>query len=160
MSVTPEFFQYLPELSVFQNVQTDRQTTYRINYASGDPGNIKTILFLHGFNGSSKSWAYQFAYFTDYTVLAIDAPGFGGSDVLDDTMASAASELAAVLLHCGINKVVVVGHSMGECWHKFLEPSIQNFVRVCSCLALTWGERCRKTHRLERRLRSGFNSGR
>jgi len=113
MSVKNRVFHHLPAPSVFQNTRTGRQTTYRIRFASDDSGEGAAVLFLHGFNGSSRSWAYQFAHFTNRTVLAVDAPGFGGSDVLDDSMTTTASEVAALIDHCGIDRVMVVGHSMG-----------------------------------------------
>lgn len=113
MHDTKNFFKNLPSLSYFKNVQSGHQTSFRLRTSSADSANNTPLVFLHGFNGSSKSWAHQFAHFTDRTVLAIDAPGFGKSDVLDNSMATTAEEIAALMHYCGITRAVVVGHSMG-----------------------------------------------
>ena len=64
----------LPELEIFKDNEYDLQISYRYQKFNQEI----PILFLHGFNGNSKSWAYQFDYFKEKrSIIAIDAPGFG-----------------------------------------------------------------------------------
>ena len=70
------FLEQLPELELFHDKELNLTMSYR--YRKED--NNIPILFLHGFNGNSKSWAYQFNFFKNKrSVIAIDAPGFGKS---------------------------------------------------------------------------------
>lgn len=77
-------------------------------------GNGPPVLFLHGLGGNALSWVRQLdALSGEYTVLAWDAPGYGGSAVRVpdvDVYATAAAQLIDAL---GIAPVSVVGHSMG-----------------------------------------------
>ena len=69
-----QLIDFLPPLSSFRNETSGTITSYRINQPEIGSIEQPTLVFLHGFNGSSKSWACQFAYFTTQTVVAIDAP--------------------------------------------------------------------------------------
>ena len=72
------------------------------------------LLLLHGFNGNSKSWAYQFKYFQNKrSIIAIDFPGFGNSDYADIDMISIAKLLRRFLLNIKITSCDILGHSMG-----------------------------------------------
>ena len=72
------------------------------------------ILFLHGFNGSSKSWAYQFKYFNNKrSTIAIDFPGFGNCTPRNMNMRTIASLFIRLLKSLNINSFHIVGHSMG-----------------------------------------------
>ena len=89
----------LPELELFQDTELNLTMSYR--YRKED--NNIPILFLHGFNGNSKSWGYQFNFFKNKkSVIAVDAPGFGKSDPADLDMKI-----------IDISECHVVGHSMG-----------------------------------------------
>ena len=107
------FIDALPPQSVFLNEASGVATSYRLQPASADKGGRPPFVLLHGFNGSSKSWACQFAAFADRQLLAIDAPGFGASHPVDGGMAAIADEVAALLDHLGIKEAVIIGHSMG-----------------------------------------------
>ena len=58
-----------------------------ISFRQQDPAVVTkttpTLVFLHGFNGNSASWKYQFSYFQSYRVLSIDSPGFGETSVFE-----------------------------------------------------------------------------
>ena len=54
-----KILEQLPELELFNDKDLNLTMSYR--YKKEDD-NIP-ILFLHGFNGNSKSWAYQFNFF-------------------------------------------------------------------------------------------------
>ena len=75
-----EIINQLPQLKIFKDNTYNIQISYRYQKFNEEI----PILFLHGFNGNSKSWAYQFDYFKGRrSVIAIDAPGFGQSDPSD-----------------------------------------------------------------------------
>jgi pimeloyl-ACP methyl ester carboxylesterase len=80
--------------------------------ASGMP-----ILFLHGFGGSTTQWKDQLEYFKgQHRVIAFDFRGHGQSDLPSDSsyaIESIAQDLEAVVDKLGVDKFVLVGHSMG-----------------------------------------------
>ena len=49
----------LPKLSIYH----DKELALELSYRHQEFDNKIPILFLHGFNGNSKSWAYQFLHF-------------------------------------------------------------------------------------------------
>ena len=113
MSENQYLMDFLPRLSSFRNETSGTITSYRINQPQIENTERPALVFLHGFNGSSKSWACQFAHFTSQTVIAIDAPGFGESQVVDGGMVAIADEVAAVIASLVTGKAVIIGHSMG-----------------------------------------------
>ena len=54
-----EILEHLPELRVYNDKEYNLNISYRFQKFDDE----LPILFLHGFNGNSKSWAYQFMYF-------------------------------------------------------------------------------------------------
>ncbi len=73
-----------------------------------------SIVFLHGLLGSSKSWAFQFEYFSrKYRVIAWDAPGFGQSDMVSVSIDAYVEALREFIAKLDQPKVFLVGHSMG-----------------------------------------------
>ena len=129
-----QFDKKLPEQSLYKNPKTGITTSYRMRKYSGtaehDP-----IVFLHGFNGNSRSWAFQFDFFTDRTIIAINAPGFGRSDVIEGGMSVIADEVAATITALVTTPVVIVGHSMGGMLAQVLAVSHSDVIRalVLSC---------------------------
>jgi len=113
MPQMPRLFEKLPTAEVFTNPATGVQTSFRLQPARGVASDPLTLVFLHGFNGSSKSWAYQFEHFKHHTVIAIDAPGFGQSGIVEGGMAAIANEVATLIRAQGFNRTFLVGHSMG-----------------------------------------------
>ena len=74
------------------------------------------IVFVHGWACDMTSWAKQVPVFAkNGQVLALDLPGHGGSDKPEIvySMDLFARSVAAVMDHAGVQKAVVVGHSMG-----------------------------------------------
>ena len=108
-----QLIDFLPPLSSFRNEASGVITSYRINQPHIENNERPALVFLHGFNGSSKSWACQFAHFTSQTVIAIDAPGFGGSQFVDGGMVAIADEVATLISSLITGKAVIIGHSMG-----------------------------------------------
>ena len=108
-----QLIDFLPPLSSFRNEASGMITSYRVNQPQIENNERPALVFLHGFNGSSKSWACQFAHFTSQTAIAIDAPGFGGSQFVDGGMVAIADEVAALISSLVTGKAVIIGHSMG-----------------------------------------------
>ena len=107
----------LPPSKLFVNKKSGTVTSYRMSDAcfevSSSEKSRPALVFLHGFNGSSKSWCQQISYFSENIVIAIDAPGFGDSHVVGDSMAVIANETASLIRNLDLGPVVIIGHSMG-----------------------------------------------
>jgi 3-oxoadipate enol-lactonase len=83
-----------------------------------DSGAGPPVLLLHAFPLSSAMWAPQVdALAGDWRVVAVDLKGFGGSSAPRDpaaySMDSYAEEILALTLHLHLDRVTVVGLSMG-----------------------------------------------
>jgi pyruvate dehydrogenase E2 component (dihydrolipoamide acetyltransferase) len=77
------------------------------------PGEGRPLVLLHGLLDDSEGWA-QLARDTDHPCLAIDLPGFGGSDSPTRPRISAyAEDVVDGLEWLGIDDCVLVGHSLG-----------------------------------------------
>ena len=107
----------LPPSKLFVNKKSGTVTSYRMSDACPEVSSIEkskpALVFLHGFNGSSKSWCQQISYFNENVVIAIDAPGFGESHVVGDSMVAIANETAGLIRDLDLGPVVIIGHSMG-----------------------------------------------
>jgi pimeloyl-ACP methyl ester carboxylesterase len=88
---------------------------YRIAYA--DEGEFdKIILFLHGLGSYFPAWKYNILELKNYfRCIAIDLPGFGKSDkkIHPGSMEFYADVILNFIHSVGINKVNLIGHSMG-----------------------------------------------
>jgi pyruvate dehydrogenase E2 component (dihydrolipoamide acetyltransferase) len=76
----------------------------------------ETALLIHGFGGDLKSWLFnQEALASQFTVYALDLPGHGGSSkqVGSGTLDEFAEDVRGFLDSLGLEKVHLVGHSMG-----------------------------------------------
>jgi len=86
----------------------------RIHYS--EKGNGTVIMLLHGYLESSEVWnGFENKLALKFRVLSVDLPGHGLSDIYGKThtmefMATAVKEL---LVHLGIKKVFLTGHSLG-----------------------------------------------
>ena len=127
-------FEKLPELQLFTNKKSENTISYRLQEPKCVNEETQTLVFLHGFNGSSKSWYYQFIYFDTHRIVSIDAPGFGASTVHQGGMPEFANEVEQLLEHLGITAAIVVGHSMGGMLAQLLAPRLSN---KCSGLVLS-----------------------
>ncbi|PMR69712.1 alpha/beta fold hydrolase [Halomonas heilongjiangensis] len=79
---------------------------------SGGP----TLVLLHGISSSAGSWARLAERLPGYRLLAWDAPGYGDSHPLANeapTAADYAERLEAWLAALGVERCVLVGHSLG-----------------------------------------------
>jgi pimeloyl-ACP methyl ester carboxylesterase len=99
----------------------DGHTVHYENYGKGP----EALVFVHGWTCNSSFWSRQIPGFTARTrVIAIDLPGHGKSDKpkTDYTMDLFARAVDAVLRDAGVERAVLVGHSMGT-------PVIREFYR-------------------------------
>ncbi|QTF92699.1 alpha/beta hydrolase [Halomonas sp. BM-2019] len=88
-------------------------------YREGNPGapdQAPTLVLLHGISSSAGSWAKLAERLPGYRLLAWDAPGYGDSQPLAmeaPTAADYAARLEAWLAGLGVERCVMVGHSLG-----------------------------------------------
>ena len=96
-------------------IYNDGTSGLKLSYRYLKNKNKKTIVFLHGYNGNSKSWAYQFKFFKhNYSLISFDFPGFGKSDDMKDPDMFKVSDLIIrALENLKIREYYIVGHSMG-----------------------------------------------
>ena len=75
------------------------------------------VLLLHGFTGSSVTWAPHLEAWQEFTTVTVDLLGHGRSDCPTDPnryrMEHGVEDLLALLDHLGIQQTAVVGYSMG-----------------------------------------------
>jgi len=77
------------------------------------PGHGRPLVLLHGLLDDSEGWT-SFAADTHRPCLAVDLPGFGGSDLPTRPRISAyAEDVVAGLEQLGVTECTLVGHSLG-----------------------------------------------
>jgi sigma-B regulation protein RsbQ len=85
------------------------------------------LVFVHGWTCDSSSWAAQVpAFAKKYRVITLDLPGHGRSDSPTDgrfSMDLFARAVEAVRAEAKVEKIVLVGHSMGA-------PVIRQYARL------------------------------
>jgi len=87
----------------------------KMSYVEAGTGD-RTIVFIHGVGGSLNNWEHNIKVFAaKYRVLAIDLPGHGNSDRPDIkySVKLHANYIYEFLKEKGIDKAILVGHSMG-----------------------------------------------
>lgn len=79
-----------------------------------EAGEGRPLVLLHGFGEDGTVWQHQFNAFPKYRLLVPDLPGSGQSELQD---AMGIDDLAKYIDHwlkaIGIEKAVLIGHSMG-----------------------------------------------
>jgi len=103
----------LPNRQLYATQETKRVISFRQKEPVDVRGRTPTLVFLHGFNGNSASWGYQFSHFQSCRVLSIDAPGFGQTSLFEGGMAGFAEAVIQMLHDLGLSSFWLVGHSMG-----------------------------------------------
>ena len=96
----------------------------RVHYENHGKGH-EAMVFVHGWTCNLSFWSRQVPAFEGKTrVIAIDLPGHGLSDKpqINYTMDLFARAVDAVLRDAGVDRAVLVGHSMGT-------PVIREFYR-------------------------------
>jgi len=84
-------------------------------YDIGDRKAKSAIVFVHGWTCNADFWKESFNAFPGKRVIALDLPGHGQSDKPKVTysMEYFARSIDAVMKEAGVEKAVLVGHSMG-----------------------------------------------
>ncbi len=79
------------------------------------PAPPPTVLAIHGITASHRAWPAVVCALPGYRVVAPDLRGRGGSNALPGPygMAAHADDVAAALAALDVERVTVVGHSMG-----------------------------------------------
>ena len=78
----------------------------RLAYREAGAG--RALLFLHGMNGNSKSWAFAFqALSPSFRVVAWDAPSCGRSDSFGDSLEDYVAAVKALIRSLELQDVVV-----------------------------------------------------
>jgi pimeloyl-ACP methyl ester carboxylesterase len=95
----------------------DGRPAYYYNAARAFNAALPTLVFIHGAQNDHSVWALQSRYMAHHgaNVLAVDLPGHGRSE--GPALASVealAAWLLAVLDAAGVEKAMLVGHSMGS----------------------------------------------
>jgi pimeloyl-ACP methyl ester carboxylesterase len=82
---------------------------------SGTDAEAASVLLVHGVTASHLAWPFIVEGLPGVRVIAPDLRGRGRSNEVDGPagLAAHAADLAAVLDELGIERIVVVGHSMG-----------------------------------------------
>jgi len=80
-------------------------------------GSGPALMLVHGFGGSTLAWNKLISFLTPYyTVYALDLLGFGLSDKPVDAsyaLPLQADFVCALIKKIGVEKIVLIGHSMG-----------------------------------------------
>jgi pimeloyl-ACP methyl ester carboxylesterase len=79
-------------------------------------GHGPALVLLHGIGSNAKSWSPLQPLLSDYTTMAWDMPGYGGSApfaVDRPSPAHYADALKGMLDACAVEKATIVGHSLG-----------------------------------------------
>jgi len=87
----------------------------KLSYVESGSGS-ETLLFVHGVGGSLNNWDYNLEYFSArFHVLALDLPGHGNSEKpnLPYSVKLHADFIYQFLKAKNVNKVTLIGHSMG-----------------------------------------------
>ena len=89
----------------------------RVHYVDEGPRERPALVFIHGWSCDVSFWRFQTEDLRKkFRVIAIDLPGFGLSDKPADrayTLDLFAGAARAVIKAAGVEKPVLIGHSMG-----------------------------------------------
>ncbi len=106
----------------------------KIRYLESGKGNKKNILFIHGLGSSADRWLdIPDALSLDFHTIALDLPGFGGSDIpatMDYTIETFREFIVGFINEVLMNdtKTSIVGHSLGG--YIAAEVTIENKQKV------------------------------
>ncbi len=115
-----------------------------------DTGEGPPIIFLHEYGGDHRSWEPQVRYFSRWhRCIVTAARGYPPSDVPDDAalygQGHAINDAVAVLDHLGLDKVIVIGLSMGG--YTALRLALQMPKRITAIVAASAGSGSYPAHR-------------
>ena len=105
----------------------------KVHYKSlGDSVAKTAVVFIHGWSCDMTSWRAQAPAFDGKArMLFVDLPGHGKSDrpAVDYTMERFANAVEAVMRDAGVERALLVGHSMGtpvarQFWRKYPQKTL------------------------------------
>jgi len=95
----------------------DFKDGYKIHYTADGPVTGTAIVQIHGWTCNATFFRLQTAALAkQYRVIGIDLPGHGRSDAPRDvsyTIEHFADAVTTAMKHAGVEKAVLIGHSMG-----------------------------------------------
>ena len=103
----------------------------RISYTSEGHGEL-AIVFIHGWTLDHTHWRFQIQEFRkSFRVIAIDLPGHGASGANRESWSidGLGADVAAVVRGLKLEKVVLVGHSMGGPVALAAAPKLRGILR-------------------------------
>lgn len=109
----------------------------RLRYVQVGDGD-RAVVLLHGFGGDKDTWLFNLdALAEGRTVYALDLPGHGesGKEVADGSVAGLAATVSGALDALGIDRVDLVGHSMGAAVAMAVAAAAPGRVRSLALLA-------------------------
>ena len=86
------------------------------NYYSFNKKNSVPIVFIHGVGLDHQMWDYQINYFNEYSTLTYDLLGHGKTPCDKDKLSlkDFSNQLLEILDHLGIEKINLIGFSLGS----------------------------------------------
>jgi pimeloyl-ACP methyl ester carboxylesterase len=115
------------------------------------------LVLLHGAGGSRLNWPAELRRLPGTTVYTLDLPGHGRSSGRGrDTIEGYAEDVAAFLDAAGIERAVLMGHSMGGA--VALTLALERADRVAGLVLVATGARLRVAPAILERVPSGFEA--
>jgi pimeloyl-ACP methyl ester carboxylesterase len=103
-------------------------------------GDGRPVVLVHGSGMSASTWAPLMPYLRAYRLIAFDLPGFGLSDAFDYSGRSlrehAVTQLTSLLDVLGLERVPVIGTSLGGMWALCLAVAAPDRVAAVASLGV------------------------
>lgn len=88
--------------------------SYAYTYYKDRDEAAETLVFFHGFTSNQSTWSECIEQIQSYHILLIDLPGHGETQLEDPrTMQSFSDDFALLLNYLGIQKINLIGYSLG-----------------------------------------------
>jgi pimeloyl-ACP methyl ester carboxylesterase len=105
-----------------------------------ETGGGQPLVLVHGSGMSASTWAPLMAHLASRRVIALDLPGFGLSDPLDYSGRSlrehAVAQLTSLLDALGLDRVPIVGTSLGGMWALSLAVAAPDRITALASLGV------------------------
>ncbi len=105
-----------------------------------ETGDGPPLVLVHGSGMSASTWAPLMRYLGAYRLIAFDLPGFGLSDTFDYSArplrAHAVAQLSSLLDALDLERVPIVGTSLGAMWALCLALGAPHRVRALASLGV------------------------
>jgi 3-oxoadipate enol-lactonase len=96
------------------------------------------VVFIHGIGGSARIWEAQLVTFcaAGHTSVAVNLLGYGGRPPVSEvTFEALATDVEALLASVGLDRPVLVGHSLGGMVAQTMvrrQPGVYRAVVLCA----------------------------